>query len=46
MSRALIPPAEQALRLDAIRAEVSASGTEAMLIDQAELLAWATGYTV
>lgn len=46
MSRALIPRAEQAARLSAIRTEAAAAGAQAMLVDQAELLAWATGYTV
>jgi Xaa-Pro aminopeptidase len=46
MSRALIPPAEQEARLAAVRLAVAEAGAAAMLIDQAELLAWATGYTV
>lgn len=46
MSRALVPPAEREARLAAVRQAAAAAGAAAVLIDQAELLAWATGYTV
>ncbi len=46
MSRDLIPPAEQQGRLAAVRALARAVGAEAVLLDQAEVLAWATGFTV
>jgi Xaa-Pro dipeptidase len=46
VSRALFAPAEQQARLEAIRAEIASAGAEAMLVDQAELLAWATGFTI
>jgi Xaa-Pro dipeptidase len=46
VTRALVPAAEQRSRLLAIRAEIAAAGADAMLIDQAELLAWATGFSI